>query len=67
MLRLRASLLKDEIEILDGLIRDPEHCCKIFGCGSKSITTGNDAIGYFGSIGFEEHHAQRAKLIFIMV
>jgi transposase InsO family protein len=38
------ATLKDELGILDGLIRDPEQLFAIFGYGSRGITTENDVI-----------------------
>jgi transposase InsO family protein len=38
------ATLKDELEILDGLIRDPDQLLCDFGYGLRGITTGSDAI-----------------------
>lgn len=38
------ATLKDEVKIFDVLIEIQKNCCAIFGCGSRRITTRNDAI-----------------------
>ena len=38
------ATLKDELKILDGLIRDPDQLLCDFGYGLRGITTGSDAI-----------------------
>jgi putative transposase len=60
------ATLKDELEILDGLIRDPEQLlCDLWTWieGYYNTKRRHSAIGYFTPIDFEERHAQRAKLM----
>lgn len=60
------ATLKDELEILDGLIRDPEQLlCDLWMWieGYYNRKRRHSAIGYFTPIDFEERHLQRAKLM----
>ena len=60
------ATLKDELEILDGLIRDPEQLlCDLWIWieGYYNRKRRHSAIGYCSPIAFEEGHAQRARLI----
>jgi putative transposase len=60
------ATLKDELEILDGLVRDPEqllHDLWVWIEGYYNRKRRHSAIGYFSPTDFEERHAQRAKLM----
>lgn len=60
------ATLKDELESLDGLIRDPDHLLFDLGVwieGYDNRKRRHSAIGYCTPIAFEELHAQRAKLM----
>jgi len=60
------ATLKDELEILDGLIRDPEQLlCDLWVWieGYYNRKRRHSAIGYFTPIAFEERYAQHAKLM----
>ena len=60
------ATLKDELEILDGLIRDPEQLlCDLWVWieGYYNRKRRHSAIGYWTPIDFEERHAQRDKLV----
>jgi len=59
------ATLKDELEILDGLIRDPEQLLCDLWVWIESYYNRkrrHSAIGYLSPIQFEERHAQRARL-----
>jgi putative transposase len=60
------ATLKDELEILDGLLQGPEHL--LFDLwmwieGYYIRKRRHSAIDYFTPIDFEERHVQRAKLM----
>ena len=60
------ATLKDELEILDGLIRDPEQLlCDLWTWIEVYYNRKrrHSAIGYFTPIDFEERHLQHAKLM----
>jgi hypothetical protein len=62
--------LKYELEILVGLIRDPEQLlCDLWEWieGSYNTIRRYSAIGYFTPIAFEEPHVQRAIVMLVEV
>jgi len=59
------ATLKDELEILDGLIRDPEQLLADLWSwieGYYNRKKRHSAIGYLTPVTFEERHAERAKV-----
>jgi transposase InsO family protein len=61
------ATLKDELEILDRPIRNPEQllCDLLEWIEGYFNRKRHAAIGYYTQIAFEDRHAQRAKLIFL--
>jgi putative transposase len=62
------ATLKDELEILDGLIRDPEQLLCDLGVWIESYSNKkrrHSGVGYFTPIDFEERHVQHAKIMFM--
>ena len=63
------ATLKDELKILDGLIRDPgQLLCDLLVWieGYYNRKRRHSAIGYCTPIAFEDRHAQRAKLMLMV-
>ncbi len=64
------ATLKDQLEILDGLIRDPEQLlCDLWVWieAYYNRKRRHSAIGYLSPIVFEERHAQRTQLMLTVV